>query len=62
MNHRLGDLVVKLDWYNRPLAVGILIGMDFEGSSLRILFPNGAFWEYSHDIFPLHDNQIRWMK
>jgi len=60
--HRPGDMVVKLDWYDRPIGMGILLEADFEGSSLRILYPTGPLWEYAHDIFALDNSRIRWRR
>ena len=60
--HRPGDMVVKLDWYDRPIGMGLLLETDFEGSSLRILYPTGPSWEYSHDIFAVDDGRIRWRR
>jgi hypothetical protein len=62
MKHRIGDMVVKLDWYDRPIGMGILLEEDMEGVSLRILYPTGPLWEYSHDIFALDNSRIRWRK
>jgi hypothetical protein len=55
-------MVVKLDWYDRPIGMGILLEADFEGSSLRILYPTGPLWEYAHDIFALDNSRIRWRR
>jgi len=67
MNHKFnrGDLVVKLNWHNKPMEMGIVTGENadlFERGRLQVLFPRGPAEEYPHDIFPLDDNKIQWNK
>lgn len=59
-HHMIGSMLVKLDWSNRPLNVGLLLSIDHGGASLRVLYPSGPAWEYCHDMFALDDERIRW--
>jgi hypothetical protein len=60
MKGELGDLLVKLDWHDRPIGLGLLVGREHGGASLRLLYPTGPAWEYSHDMFSLDDARIKW--
>lgn len=45
-----GDHVVKLDWYNKPIAIGVVTQVDGENVSARVLSSRGHTWEYTHDL------------
>ena len=45
-----GDHVVKLDWNNRPLLLGIVTETRPESANAKVLSPGRHEWEYTHDL------------
>ena len=47
--------MVKLDWYNKPICIGVVTEVDGESVSARVLSSWGHTWEYTHDLQMVSD-------
>jgi len=53
-----GSHIIKIDWYNRPLDMGIVIQQDTTHPihDVEVLFPDGPRWESAVDL--IHTEEL----